>query len=515
MRTITVSVVKEILYQDIKGFSQRKIAASLGISKTTVQKYCNLAKSEGYNALLSNERVEEIALKVHQLVYQPASNREKKALDKISQYHDRISDLLKENYITHKQIHRILSEEGIKFSQRSLNRYIAHYFPKQIKSTVHLKTKAGEEAQVDYAYVGILFNRKIYAFIMTLSHSRYRYVEFVTSQNTKSWIQSHINAFNFFGAVPKSVILDNLKSGVLKPDIYDPTINQSYAELSRHYGFVADPAKVYKPEHKGKVERSVRMVKEQIIAGRRFQNLAELNQYALKWASEINCNETCSSTGRKPIDLFNQEDLPSMLALPSEAFDIPRWTEAKVHLDHHYTVDGNFYSVPTEFIGKTLQIRVGLRTINAYENHKLIKSHIRHYGKGQWITDENDYPKYVAKYLAQDAKYCLEASQKIGDSTFELMKIVLQTETKGAIRKAHAILRLSITYGNERLDNASLRALTFDNYDYKTLKNILEKSLDQKNTKGFSVKLIDQDQTKYAYLGDRSSYLSSMEVHYG
>ena len=210
MRTITVSIVKEILYQDFKGISQRKIAASLGISRTTVQKYCQLAASEGYNALLSNEKLEEIALKVHQIVYQPASNREKKALNKISQHHDRIAELLTEKYITHKQIYRILSEEGVKLSQRSLNRYISYHFPKQVKSTIHLKTKAGEEAQVDYAYVGILFNRKVYAFIMTLSHSRYRYVEFVTSQNTKSWIQSHINAFNFFGAVPKSVILDNL-----------------------------------------------------------------------------------------------------------------------------------------------------------------------------------------------------------------------------------------------------------------------------------------------------------------
>ena len=510
-----MSIVKEILYQDLKGISQRKIAASLGISRTTVQKYCQLAASEGYNALLSNEKLEEIALKVHQIVYQPASNREKKALNKISQHHDRIAELLTEKYITHKQIYRILSEEGVKLSQRSLNRYISYHFPKQVKSTIHLKTKAGEEAQVDYAYVGILFNRKVYAFIMTLSHSRYRYVEFVTSQNTKSWIQSHINAFNFFGAVPKSVILDNLKSGVLKPDIYDPTLNQSYSELSRHYGFIADPAKVYKPEHKGKVERSVQMVKEQIIAGRRFQNLDELNQYALKWSSEISCNDICSSTGRKPIDLFNQEDLPEMLQLPSTSFDIPVWTEAKVHLDHHYTVDGNFYSVPTNYIGKTLQIRIGIKTINAYENHQLVKSHIRHYGKGHWVTDENDYPKYIAKYLAEDSTYCLDEAKKIGESTFELMKVILKNKTKGSIRKAHAILRLGTSYGNDRLESASLRAITFDNYDYKTLKNILDKSLDQKNTKGFSVKLITHGQTEYAYLRDKTHYLSSMEVHYG
>ena len=114
-----------------------------------------------------------------------------------------------------------------------------------------------------------------------------------------------------------------------------------------------------------------------------------------------------------------------MLQLPSTSFDIPVWTEAKVHLDHHYTVDGNFYSVPTNYIGKTLQIRIGIKTINAYENHQLVKSHIRHYGKGHWVTDENDYPKYIAKYLAEDSTYCLDEAKKIGESTFELMKVIL------------------------------------------------------------------------------------------
>lgn len=95
------------------------------------------------------------------------------------------------------------------------------------------------------------------------------------------------------------------------------------------------------------------------------------------------------------------------------------------------------------------------------------------------------------------------------------MKVILKNKTKGSIRKAHAILRLGISYGNDRLESASLRAITFDNYDYKTLKNILDKSLDQKNTKGFSVKLITHGQTEYAYLRDKTHYLSSMEVHYG
>ena len=91
------------------------------------------------------------------------------------------------------------------------------------------------EAQVDYADVGVMFGKKTYIFVMTMSYSRHRYVEFVHSQNVESWVQSHMNAFDFFGAVPHTVVIDNLKSGVIKPDIYDPVLNKSYAELARHY----------------------------------------------------------------------------------------------------------------------------------------------------------------------------------------------------------------------------------------------------------------------------------------
>lgn len=88
------------------------------------------------------------------------------------------------------------------------------------------------------------------------------------------------------GGVPATVVLDNLKAGVLKPDIYDPTLNPAYAELERHYGFVADPAKVRTPRHKGKVERSVPVVRQQLLAGRQFRDINEANQRALTWCAE-------------------------------------------------------------------------------------------------------------------------------------------------------------------------------------------------------------------------------------
>lgn len=515
MRTNYVPTVREILYQDIKGVSQRGISQSLGVSRTTIQKYCQIAKSLGYNKLISDQKLEEIALEVHQQVYHSASNRHKAAMLAIEPYHDRIIKLLNEPWITHKQIHRVLKADGLKTSVRSISRYIESHFPKTVKSTIHLVTVAGEEAQVDYGYVGIINHRKTYAFIMTLSHSRYRYVEFVTSQNEKSWAQSHINAFAFFGAVPRCVLLDNLKSGVISANIYDPVINQTYSELARHYGFVADPAKARTPQHKGKVERSVQMVKEQIIAGKDYHSLEQLNEYSKQWCTQIVCHEICSSTGRTPMDIFKHEELSAMLPLTANTFDMPVWTQGKVHQDHHFTLNGNFYSMPSAYIGEIIQVRSGLKTVRAYSNHQLIKTHIKAEGKGKWVTDQNDYPEHVAAYLANNTESALASAKEIGQATFQFMQSILTVVCKTTIRKSAGILRLNETYGSDRLENACLRSIAYDNYDYKSLKRILEEGLDNKETKSFSVKLPKGDISQSAYIRPASNYSSSMEVNHG
>ena len=364
MRTKCVPTVKEILYQDIKGKSHREIARSLAVSRNTIKSYCDLAVSFGYTKLSSDKEIENISLKVHEAVYAKARNRHKPSIEAIKPFHEDIEKHLKEPWITHIQIHRLLKEKGLKSSSRSVSSILHNIFQNR-SNLLYTLRQFGEEAQVDYGYVGTLNNRKIYAFVMTLSHSRYRYLEFVHSQDAVSWAQSHINAFKFFGAVPKSVLLDNLKSGVISADIYDPIINQTYADSERHFGFVADP-EARTPQHKGKVERSVRMVKEQVMAGRKYNDLKELNAYALHWCENIVAHEICSSTGRTPADVFKKEDLPAMLGLPSEEFDMPIWTTAKVHQNHHITLRVPLTHCP-------LSILVKKWSQNWFENHTCIQ----------------------------------------------------------------------------------------------------------------------------------------------
>ena len=156
--------IREVLYQHHKGATQRRIEKSLSVSRMSIRKYITIAKEMGYKSDMTNDELEVIALQVHNKITNTTTmNRPGESKKELAMYHEKIASLLKENWITHIQIHRILTTEGLKSSRRSLSRYIAKNFPTLPKATVHLLTKAGHEAQVDYAYVGLINKKKTYA----------------------------------------------------------------------------------------------------------------------------------------------------------------------------------------------------------------------------------------------------------------------------------------------------------------------------------------------------------------
>ena len=134
----------------------------------------------------------------------------------------------------------------------------------------------------------------------------------------------HIRAFSFFQGCSRLIVLDNLKDGVLKPDLYDPTLNPAYAELERHYGFVADPAKVQMARHKGRVERCVPVVRQQILAGRHFRDIEEANGRALEWCLKEVGLRKHGTTHRKPYEVFVGEEAELLLPLPDEPYEAPQ-----------------------------------------------------------------------------------------------------------------------------------------------------------------------------------------------
>ena len=214
-RNIPMIEVNEVLYRVHRGMSIKAIVRSLGIARNTVKGILALAKDAGFNKELTLPQVEEIAFKI--------TAKEKPGADgpiqaQIAVHHDQLSLWHKMPHMTVTQMVRLLKEQQVQVSERSLRRYVEKHFKERLLATVHLTTIPGRQAQVDFGYVGKLFDpitqthRKAYAFVMILSHSRHRFVRFVFDQTVPTWIDCHIRAFHFYGGIPQTILIDNLRA---------------------------------------------------------------------------------------------------------------------------------------------------------------------------------------------------------------------------------------------------------------------------------------------------------------
>jgi transposase len=476
--------VMEILYQWHQGIGIKGIRKSLGYDRKTIRRYVRHAQDVGLKRGEPFPDEQELLGRLKGVLERSALVREAPAKEILGNYREEIERLLAEKEMTAKQVMRLLAERhGLKVSYSSVLRYVGKEFNVgKPEATVRLETEPGGEAQVDFGYVGVMLDpetgkdRKTWCFIMTLSFSRHRFVRFVFRQDSPTWIDCHMRAFEFFHGVPARVILDNLKAGVIKPDLYDPTLHFAYADLERHYDFVADPAKVKKPKHKGKVERGVPVVRQHLLAGRKFRDIQDANERALSWCRFEIGSEVHGTTKRKPYEAFISDEKVRLKPLPREPFEIPVWKECTVHSDHHIVFEQSFYSLPTRHIGKKVWARGTNKALQVFSDHQLIKTHSRSREPGTWVTDQTDYPPNKLAYLMSTPASCLARAAEYGSQTHALIEQILKAGGHRSMRKAQAILRLGEKWG-EDLEKASQKALSFGNTDYRSIRSILEKDL--------------------------------------
>jgi len=474
--------IVEMIYQWHQGAGFKSIRRSLGFDRNTIRKYVALAQSVGVSRDAPFPQENELVEKLKGLSHRGLL-RESPVKDLITPYRDWIEGLLDHPEMTAKQVWRLFRERTeLRVSYWTMKRYLRTQFQFGAPEvTVRIEVEPGSQAQVDFGYAGMMVDplsgkpRRAWAFIMTLSYSRHRFVRFIFRQDVQSWIDCHTRAFEFFGGVPPCVVLDNLRAGVVKADIYDPTLNRAYGELERHYGFVADPAKVGKPRHKGKVERGVPVVRKHLLAGRSFRDIDEANQRALRWCREEIGMETHGTTKRKPFEVFQREEAPRLRPLPSEAFECPQWKKCTVHPDHHIVFDKSYYSLPTRWIGKEVWGRGTRRLVQIFYDEQLIKTHLRAEQPGRWVTDLSDYPPEKLAYLMPTPTYCRQKASEIGPHTEALMEEILREHAMRNLRKAQALLRLAEKHGSCSMEAAARRALFFGNLRYQSIKTILEK----------------------------------------
>ena len=369
-------------------------------------------------------------------------------------------------------------EHGFTGSYSAVRRMIADLRAKQpAATTVRLHFEPAQAAQVDFGAGPMLVDaegvmRRTWAFVMTLAFSRHQYVEFVWDQTVATWLGCHRRAFEWFGAVPIRVIIDNAKCAIIKACRTEPTVQRAYAECAEGYAFKIDPCPPREPQLKGVVEAGVKYVKINFLPLRTFRDLADLNRQARDWVMlEAGVREH-GTTRRRPLDLFALER-PLMRALPAIAPDLGTWHRASVHSDCHVTHAYVLYSAPFGLVGKRLWLRATDNAIALYDEYRHVATHRRGQRRGERITVADHLPAHAAAFLSHDRHWCLEQATRIGPACESLLANLLGDRILEKLRAAQGVLRLAERYTPARLEAACARAMAHGSPHYPTVKTIL------------------------------------------
>lgn len=259
-------------------------------------------------------------------------------------------------------------------------------------------------------------------------------------------------------------------------------MQRSYGELALGYGFLIDPCPVADPQKKGRVESGVKYVKNNFVPLRDFHSLAQANELLRAWLTGVAGNRIHGSTRARPLTLFTETEKGFLQALPAMPPTSAHWEKAKLHPDGHVQFAYCHYSAPFTLIGQTLWLEIASQTLRIYRDHELVAIHPRQFKRGDRSTANDHLPPDAQAFLMRDPQWCLAQARTIGSSCLALVETLFGHRVLDHLRAVQGLIRLSEEYGHRRLDAACARAIAFGAPQYRTVKEILRKGLDQQPT---------------------------------
>jgi hypothetical protein len=268
------------------------------------------------------------------------------------------------------------------------------------------------------------------------------------------------------------LVPDNLRTGVDKPDLYDPKINRSYLELAEHYQTLVDPARARKPRDKARVERPMPYIRDSYWRGRTFQSLSEMRTAARTWCLRVAGQRNCKPLeGASPLTIFETVEAPTPLPLPARPFVLARWSTPKVGPDIHVKVGKTIYSVPWKLIGQHLDARETDNTVQFFHQGQLVATHGRK-PKGKQ-TDLSHYPPEKVTFPMRTPVWCQARAKEIGPACVEVIDAILGLNALYRLRSAQGVLGLVDKHTPPRVEAACRMALDVGDPSYRTIKGIL------------------------------------------
>jgi len=492
-RELTVTIVREVLRRWQNGQKLRSIAKSCGVDRKTVGRYVEAAKRHGLPVgggaeTLTDEVVGAIARGVQ--VGAPVRHGSGHA---VCQKH--VADLLmwhKQGAAGPKLLKLLRRSSGQAVSLRTLQRFMRAELAKTCApdSTHPVASCApGAELQVDCEVVGLVpygatgNQRMLHAFVCTAVHSRHMFVFPCWQETTETTIEALEAAWQFFGGVFRGMVCDNLKAVVAKPDPVASVYSEIFLESSQARDFLIGPARVRAPKDKGRVENGVKYTQGSLFAAERFDTIEQWRQEAERWCREDAGMRTHGTTGWQPLPYFEACERQALGDKPSEPWDMPRWTTAKVGRDNRIRVENSWYRVQAGLCGQEVRVRVDRATVRVHLNWEPLHAFARvpAFQTGGLVPTTGDG---LAHGIAgRDSKGLLAAATKHGESVRQVtVRLLGRGLWFDQVRQVLRLLRLCEQYGAAAVDAACAKVLAVDDDDPVRIERVVTLGLESRES---------------------------------
>lgn len=372
------------------------------------------------------------------------------------------------------------AEVGCSLSYYSICRFVRKLSQSTPLPMRRMECLPGEEAQVDFGTGAPIITsdgkrRRTHVLRIVLSHSRKAYSEVCWRQTSEDFIRVLENAFWQFGGVPKTLVIDNLRAAVSKPDWFDPELNPKLMSFCRHYGTVILPTKPYTPRHKGKVERGIGYVKGNALKGRTFESLEAQNRHLDHWEQTVADTRIHGTTKRHVGQVFAEVECAALLPLPAERFPFFHEAQRIVSRDGHIEVAKAYYSVPPEYLSRQVWARWDGRLVRVF-NHRWqqIALHLR-LEPGRFSTLGEHLPREKVSSLERGATWLLGKASRVGPQTKAWSEAMLLARGIEGVRVLQGLIALAKRHPSDGLEQACETALSYQAFRLRTLRQLLKR----------------------------------------
>jgi transposase len=474
MYQLKVNQQQSIIALYERGWSRRRIARELGLDRGTVGKYL-VGKAKPATPQPGSGEADASKPATHP---QPGSVVLPGPASLCDPWREQIEQALERGLSIQRIYQDLVQERQFAGSYYAVRRFVLRRVGSQELPFRRMECAPGQELQVDFGQGAWVVEegkrRRPHLFRGVLSHSRKAYSEAVWRQTSESFIRCLENAFRYFGGVTATVVIDNLKAGVLQADWYDPELNPKLEEFARHYRTVMLPTKPVMPRHKGKVEAGVKYAQNNAVKGRKFDSLAAQNRFLADWEKNVADTRIHGTTRRQVATLFEEVERPALRALPAGLF--PAFEEAPrtVHRDGYIEFKRAYYSAPPEYVGRQVWVRQEARLLRIYNTRREQIALHALAEPGKFTTDPAHLHSRKRHIIERGADYLLDRCRLIGPLTGTWAEAMHQTRGPQSLRVMQGLLQLAEKHPTVELEKAASVATHHGTWRLRDLKRLLD-----------------------------------------